>query len=995
MISLRPCLTIACLTISCLTLFLPLSGAGAAAQTPDTATLTGVVQDATHAAVAGATVTLTNQLTGLRRFTHASAQGRFFLSGLPVAGEYNLEAGQSGFAIARLQHIRLTGGSTASLSLTLSVSPASTSVTIKGDANQVRIDEPQLGDRLGESEMDQTPLLNRRITYLPLLDAANRPAINQGDLFMNQDLFTTNGAGRRQTWFEVDGGNAIDSWGRQTIFTNIPLDAVAEMTVLTNSFSAEYGDGAGSVVNIVTRSGGDHLHGSVLELYRPSGPEAKLAGFNASNATSGTEITNDTLDQTAVSLSGRLLRHSPTYFFAAGEFSQQNRASPVTSPLAPGNFVGHYQDVMGFLRLDHQFSPRHNAFFRSSDDAFYDTNPAGTVGGDSLPTVARTFHRRTYTQEIGDTAVLSPAVVNNLRLQFELGSPITQFVPAIDSTQFVVPIAGQQTFTSGTSQSALLLNHQFSFNDTVAAALGNQQITFGASIIYARSGGDSKEFGGPIYLGSFTFNTCSLPGATPAQAEAYCESPAYLDNIANVASYTQSYGNANYLVNDVQYALFVQDDDRISPRLVLNYGLRYFGQTFTNTHNGFAPRVGFDADLFGNGHTVVRGGFGIYYSQVVDNEEADYALTGPTGVFNYNAAPGQVGFPSSVSAAPLPAFPSGAVAPLRSLYIRPGESSYLNQFFPTSTLIGYPSALLNPYTEQYTLSLGQQLSARTLLSVDYLGAYTVHIYRPLDVDPPTTFNRTSNAQIRSAQAANCTRPYWVWWYQQNGMTCNPNQVSNPEPPYSVIQSDVNDGYLHYNALDVNLREDFGQKGIMLVSYTWSHTLDNVDPDATSQNPNNPLFVNQAEYGNALYDQRNRFVASGYYTAPFQIRFGGILTLAGGLPYNLVTGVNNSGDIGATTDRPIIHGVLVGRDTGRGTPLYYLDPFLARDFRVLDRLDLNLRAEAFNVLNHANFASFNGTYGTGNTAPPTLGSPVYGIASQFPAREFQFSARISF
>ena len=100
---------------------------------------------------------------------------------------------------------------------------------------------------------------------------------------------------------------------------------------------------------------------------------------------------------------------------------------------------------------------------------------------------------------------------------------------------------------------------------------------------------------------------------------------------------------------------------------------------------------------------MIRGGFGIYYSQIVDNSEANYALTGPTGVFNYTASPGQVGFPTSVAAVPLPAFPAGAQAPLRSLYIRPGDASYLNQFFPTSTLVGYyQNALLNPYSEQWS-----------------------------------------------------------------------------------------------------------------------------------------------------------------------------------------------------------------------------------------------------------------------------------------------------
>ena len=117
-----------------------------------------------------------------------------------------------------------------------------------------------------------------------------------------------------------------------------------------------------------------------------------------------------------------------------------------------------------------------------------------------------------------------------------------------------------------------------------------------------------------------------------------------------------------------------------------------------------------------------------------------------------------------------------------------------------------------------------------VLSVDYVGSHTLRINRPLDVDPPTPFIRTAPGQTRTAQAANCTRPYWIWWYQQNGTACNPTTPTNPQPPYSVIQSDVNDGYAYYDALDVNLTHRFSQKLSMLASYTWSHAIDNVDPD---------------------------------------------------------------------------------------------------------------------------------------------------------------------
>ena len=962
-----------------------------AAQTPDTAVLTGHVEDATRAAVPGASLRITDTGTGLTRTGVTDASGRFLLSGLPSGSQYELRVSRAGFA-ENVTRLGLTGGSTATVGVRLAVSAANESVTTSGTEADVRTDEPQLGTLLGTQQIQETPLPNRRMTYLPLLNAANRPAINQGDVFMNQNLFTTNGAGRRQAFFEVDGASANDSWGRQTIFTNVPLAAVAEMNVLTNSFSAEYGASTGSVINVVTRSGGEQMHGELLDLYRPADTEARLNGFTTGTAANGNDVTSDTLNQVAAMIGGKVpfttIGASPMHFLVAGEFSQQRRASPVNSPLAPGSFPGKYRDLLGFLRLDQQLTARNNGFLRLGADGFYDTNPNGTVGGATLPSVARTFRRRTYTAQLGETAVLSTALVNTLRLTFQLGSPITEFDPVVNGTQFVVPIAGAATFTSGTSQSALLLNHQAGASEVLAVAHGRNQLAVGGDWLYARTGGNSKEFGGPIYLGRFTYNTCS-------QGVAVCESAAYLNNIANVANYTQSYGNANYLVNDNLYAVFAQDSYRASQRLVLNLGLRYEQQTFTNSRTSFAPRVGFAWTPYADGATSVRGGFGIYYSQVVDNSQANYALTGPTGVFNYTAAPGQVGFPTSVAAAPLAAFPAGAVVPLRSLYVRPGNAAYLNQFFPVATLAGYPSALLNPSSEQYTLGVEQRLARNTTLSVDYVGTHTLHGIRPLDVDAPASFFRTAQNQTRTAAAANCTRPYWIFYYQQHGLTCTASSPASTQPAYSVIQTDVNDGYAHYNALDVNLRGSYGGKGAFLASYTWSHTTDNVDPDTTSQNPNDALLTGREERGNAIYDQRNRLVLSGFLVAPLKIQIGGVATMAGGLPYNLVTGTNNSGNTGATTDRPVINGSVVGRNTGRGTPVYSVDPFLARSFPVFtEKVQLDLRAEAFNVLNHANYVGFNGTYGNG-AAPVTLGTPLVGVTNELPARQLQFSAKVSF
>src|SRR5262249_30900577 len=155
-----------------------------------------------------------------------------------------------------------------------------------------------------------------------------------------------------------------------------------------------------------------------------------------------------------------------------------------------------------------------------------------------------------------------------------------------------------------------------------------------------------------------------------------------------------------------------------------------------------------------------------------------------------------------------------------------------------------------------------------------------------------------------------------------------------------------------------------------------HAIDNVDPDVPGQNPNDPSFTGRIENGNAIFDQRQRFVLSGVYTAPLKINFGGVATLASGLPYNITTGTTNSGDTGGTADRPVIGNSVVGRNTGRGKPVYEVSPFVERPFALgSDRVNLVLRAEALNVFNHPNFSGYSGTFGNAATAGPGFGLPL--------------------
>src|SRR5215471_1739324 len=139
------------------------------AQTPDTATLRGQVVDQSRAAVGDVQLSVSNALKGLRRTANTDHFGNFSIVGLPVAGAYTITAAKTGFADATVENVSLVAGSTAEVSIQMNASGGRTEITVTSVAGEVRTDNPQLGTDLDVSTMEETPLLNRRITTLPLL----------------------------------------------------------------------------------------------------------------------------------------------------------------------------------------------------------------------------------------------------------------------------------------------------------------------------------------------------------------------------------------------------------------------------------------------------------------------------------------------------------------------------------------------------------------------------------------------------------------------------------------------------------------------------------------------------------------------------------------------------------------------------------------------------------------------------------------------------------
>ncbi len=924
--------------------------AAARAQTPDTASVEGSVADATGAPVSGAQVELRRASSNFRRASTTGADGRFKLAGVPVAGDYVLEVHRNGFSARSEGPFGLRAGEIARFEEKMSPEAVSSSVTVYGTTGGVQSNSPQLGVRLDRERIENTPVLGNKITSLPLLNSAVRPARGTGDLFLNNTLFVIDGGGRRQPAYWIDGATGNDSWGRQSIITNLPTDTLQEMTVLTNAATAEYGRTTGGVINVVTRSGTSTLHGQAGATYRPSDLEAKAPVTGADPG--------DELKQGDLSLSGPLARN--VYFFADAQYTNQDRFSAITSPLvdAPDGFTGNYRDTLLFGKVDADVTDGNRATARYSSEQFHDTNPQDVVGGTTLPSAGRTFRRNTYSGQLADTAVISDTLFNEASASVNVGSPITDFTPNDLSTQFVRPGVS----TEGESRAARLFNHQYQFADTLSWSAGNHSVKLGGDVEYSLSGGNSKEFGGPFILGQFTFN----PGIDPTI-------PTSALGIGDVASYTQGFGDAKYEVSETLWSLFAQDDFRPLPDLTINVGIRYDRQTFTDDRDDFSPRIGFAWNPGGDPRTSVHGGFGLYYSEVPANLAADYEIGGPNGIFTFSAQPGQLGFPPSLE--PLPGFPEGAVLPPRNVTIRSGNADSYSQFFDVSSLNGYPSELKNPQTDQTVLGVERQIGDGWFVGVDLVHSRTIDIVWELDLNAPTPFDRNAPGQTRSASAADATRP----------ITPVPNG-------YRQILVTTNDGESKYDALQLNARKDFGGHAGLQVSWTWSHTRDNVESDATAA-PNDANQLDR-EWADSLLDQRHRVVLSGWSRLPLGLRGGGVFSAATGRPYNVTTGADNNGD-GSRTDRPVIDGSVIGRNSARGNAVYDLSLFLEKSFPISGAVTATLRAEGFNITNHENVYGYNGVYGNGATPLPTFGQPLGGVANVEPGRQFEFSARLAF
>lgn len=967
-------ITMNCLRLSLL--LLALCGCVAVpvvAQSPNTATMIVIVEDQTGAVLSDAKVSVINTATGDMRETVSGSDGSATIPALSLSGTYTLNVSKDGFGAEERRDIMLRSGETATVKVKLLVGSQQAEITVYGTTEGVRAD-PQIGRRLDSPLIDETPILGHKVTTLPLLNSAFRPAKGTGDLFVNQTYFVTGAGGRRETTVALDGASDDESWGRQTALITVPIGSVQEMAVLSNSFSAEFGWTAGPAINIVTKSGTNEFHGEGLFMSRPGGWQAKTFSTNGfcppsvSSCVTPTTLTAinpadvpDKLSQLSGSIGGPIVK-GKTFFFVTNDYTWQDRTAFLSPTLpafvlpADGNlaYTGLYRQELFDARVDHKLTSRQNLMFRFNVDRFYDTNPQDAVGGTSAPSVARRYSRRGWSFQANHTWVINTNLLNEARFNFLNGDPVTLWEAQNLSTTYTR--AGSVPFTIGQSRVADLYSRQGQFSDTLTWTHGKHNLRVGGSAARHTSGGTGGEPGTAV-LGTFTFkSTTTAPFGQLA--------------LADVQQYTQpiSFGISSYNLSQWLIAGYVQDNFRVTSNLTLDLGLRYDRQTLTDANANFAPRIGFGWNPKGDARTAIRGGYGMYYTQIRSNVVAAALTGGLDGLATYTAVAGQTGFPTCLTCVPVNVNPTTLPAsqlPARDITILPGERAFYEAQFARyglnfDLLPNYPDKLVNPRSQVMSIGAEHEFGRGFFLSSDFVHQHWTGIDRTVDLNAPSPFDRTAPGQVRTVAQANATRPI----LPVNGGVRQVNVL-------------LNLGVADYNGLQTQFSYRGNRKLSAAVSYTLSKATNTTEPDGNGIAPNdsNLARLGEQERGPSLLDQRHRAVITFLYQLPLNFTAGTLTQLASARPFNATTGIDNNGD-GLNNDRPVINGQVVSKSAFRGTATSDVSIFIEERVKTSERTSVLLRLEGFNIFNHANILGRAQTvYGDTLTPNPTFGQLV--------------------
>jgi hypothetical protein len=677
----------------------------------------------------------------------------------------------------------------------------------------------------------------------------------------------------------------------------------------------------------------------------------------------------------------------------------------------------------GSIRLDHQFDSNNQAFLRFNAAHLDETDP------DVQALTA--FSRGTSVLnwdgalEASYFHLFNPRTQNEARFQWD----VNQFnVMTNDAGGPGLDVQGFGFFGRGIFLPSFTRTRRYEFADNLSIVRGSHTMKMGFYELLRGNKTTSDTF----FAGRFEF--LQLPGGLISPC---LQIPAACGLAASTASapistlqswslglpafYEQGFGNPTYSDNRPFTAGYWQDSWQVRPNLTLNYGLRYevdqqYGQLNTDKDN-FAPRVSFAWDPFGGHKTVVRGGYGIFYSPVYaqipnvvqtlgninGNRQIANTLVTILGPQPLNSATiYQTLFAEGKILCGTP--PAGANA-----CITPADLKQFGGFTvsnsgplpPGTVLFAGQRDYQNPYSQQASLGIEREFGPGFTASANYIYVHTQRL--PWAVDE----NLLPGAPIVTGTGADGLPTNGLPFQDWGAAQCETNPgLCFADATHTILQNNIYASIASalYQGGILEVSKRFSSRVTLIGNYTYSRAVD----ESTDFNSDYAAFneVNlRADRGLSDFDQRNKIVFAGVFGSPWESSriFSGfevspIITYNSGHPFNLLAGADINGDGHFTNDRP----PGSGRNTGVGPDFVTLDMRLGRVFKIGERANLQFIAEGFNLTNRTNYASVNNIVGS-NFAPPfnvhgtaaLSPSQPLGFTSAFPKREIQLGLRLSF
>ena len=971
-----------------------------------TGTIRGTVTDPTGAVVPGATVTVKQSQTDLSRTAITDRKGAYIVLELPI-GSYRLQVTAKGFKEYVQDGIQLSVNEIASVSPRLTVGSEIEVVQVNSDAELIAPTVTSLGKVVGQREMEDLPLNGRNFSQLGLLQPGVVPItpglVEAGGGLRDGQPYSVNGSRPESNNFLIDGADNFNGVDGGYVLKP-PVDAISEFRIITQNASAEFGHALGSTTNIITRSGTNNFHGALWEFLRNDAVDARNyfqtqplpLRQNQFGATIGGPIRKDKLFffgyyegfrnlqgvtalTTVPSLQERtgnfaeLCPEGFTHGFCNNPANQlfnvfanapyPNNQLPSINPIsqnllqyfpepnvgtnlysASGEINNNYNQFG--IKIDDYLTSRDNLNFRYSFYQSSDLNPLSPQGA-SVPGFPVGSDQRAQNFVAQETHTFTPTLVGVLRFSFlrnklldsqsqvhtppsSLGFQYASSLPIAEGPPFI-QISGYTNIGNPITGPRNTYENLYNISGATSWSRGKHLFKFGGGYQYQQINVTQ----GIATNGFFVFAPFPV---TDAFASFLSGTPVV---------FLQGLGNFTRHIRGNELNFYAQDTYKVSPRVTLNFGLRYDlpmpnteinnlqsmfipgrqSQVMPNAPTGllypgdpgipagliptdktaFAPRVGIAYDVFGDGKTLLTAAYGLFYEPYYTGQGGP--LQAPISAPPSLATP-QVSLPNFAD-------PFNGNPPVPGAFSTPLTNLTLS---PNMTL---------PYTQDWDLNLQHSFGRDFLFEMGYVGTKGTHLPRFIEGNPAVFVPGYVNGQpISNSGNANQRRLY-------SGCTLN-------DPPNSCIFSSMGEiasiANSSYNALQASLQKRFSHGVSFLASYTWSKDIDDASSfnmtgsaakpvageNDLAQNP----FDLAAERGLSMFDARHRFVFSYVWDLPFWLNgrewykqaFGGwqlsgIVTLMSGTPFT----VFDSNDVSAQGSAPEITGFSAQRPNLVGNP----------------------------------------------------------------------------